>query len=144
MLTKYELRQAIETALGDLLGTYTLPDGATEIDAVSILPDSVLGYDYPPPGTVISGLEVAVLWDSELTTQPLTGQGNYTTSVVRIELKQWDESATLSAAIDALIATFGGAITIGPRILPVDSLGNIETCSITLSQSFKIRSISGV
>lgn len=135
-----EIRQIIEQALGNLLGTYTLPNGVP-VPAIAVLPDPRLGYHYPPTNTQVTGLEVVILLDSGLESRPLTGGHNLTTSVVKIQLKQWDQSSNLVPAIEALIVAFGGGLQVGPRLLPLDKLGNIETCDCTLAQSFKLTKI---
>ena len=127
-----DLRQAILEALASVIGTYHFPRGGSA-KALSILPDPDYGYDYPPSGTRIEGLEVVVLPATDASAVPmLRGKRRWQTST-QIFLKQWDSKNDTVAATELIVPILGNNVKIGPRVLPLDQLGNIESRNITFT-----------
>ncbi|MBD3883849.1 hypothetical protein IFO70_18980 [Phormidium tenue FACHB-886] len=67
MIDVLELRNALETALVDELGTYTFPTGAT---TPAIAVDMGNGQ-YPPAGVKPEGLECVIVVSPKVQTEPL-------------------------------------------------------------------------
>lgn len=123
-----KLREAILESIGDLLGEYTFANGLKE-KAIAV----DIGGKYPPKGTQITGLECVIVPQSDLSASWLLGSGVSLQASHRIELKQWDfekPSNQLIIAVQRLAVVFGSDLDIGPRLAPIDELGNIESCSM--------------
>jgi hypothetical protein len=126
MTTPVELRSQLLTLLKPYLGKYSFGT-----DAFAVLPDPDLGYDYPPSGTKVEGLEV-ILQLPYPQFMPLMGN-NGVTRKWQILLKQWDSSKNLIEALEAIVKAnfdlFIGKIVVVP---PNEALGTIEQARIEL------------
>lgn len=96
-----QLRQTIEDAIADLIGTYTFTTGQST-PATAVLRG---GEQFPPPGTVVEGLEVVIFYP-ELTPGDLLG-GYVVENQWTIHLKQWDESKTTNEAFRGILSAIG-------------------------------------
>lgn len=121
------LKERILESIVDLLGEYTFANGLKE-KAIAV----DIGGKYPPKNTKISGLECVIVPQSELSASWMLGSGVSLEVSHRIELKQWDEKPNrqLMIAVQRLVITFGSDLNVGPRLAPIDKLGNIESCSM--------------
>jgi hypothetical protein len=129
-----ELRQKLTNILDDLLGEYTFVNGRC-VKAIAVVPDSVYGYDYPPTGTKVTGLEMVIWAEAKLDTYPII-QGTHVVNSTQVVLKQWDDKKTTVEATNRLISCLGNdKIEVRPRVMPVPGLNNIET------QVFYIKSV---
>lgn len=100
-LTLLEIRNKIELALGDLIGTYHLPKGNKSIPAIAIVPDPNLGYNYPPETTRTEGLEVIIMFGNP-DIETLLSRQALINKTIRIMLKQWDFTKTTIPALEAI------------------------------------------
>ena len=124
-----ELKVRILESIGDLLGEYTFSNKLKE-KAIAI----DVGGKYPPKDTKTTGLECVIIPQSELSASWMLGDGVALEIAHRIELKQWDlkePNKQLMNAVQVLAIAFGNDLDIGPRLIPVDELGIIESCSMT-------------
>jgi hypothetical protein len=119
------LRDTLKVVLGDLIGTYRFTNGETT-PAIAIDYNST----YPPPGTVIEGLEVVVIPRSSLGVSGLIG-GKLATYQADVILKQWDITSDTFCATDRIIGSIPGLISISPRVIPDGELQNIESIRLT-------------
>lgn len=108
-----------------LLGTYTFSNGQTD-DAIA-----VAANNYPPAGTLVTGLEVVIEFDYGQRIVPLTG-GNLIHSSTQLHLKQWDIEQTTTEASDRLVDGLDYPMEVSPRVIRSDVLDNIESRKITL------------
>lgn len=101
-MDKLTLRTALETALADQLGQYTLPNGYT-IPAISVRPTG----DHLPAGTTVTGVECVLL--AEPTRTVLT---QYQHPPVRlywtVYLSDWSGSADFGSCLTALLSSWPG------------------------------------
>lgn len=125
-----ELRQAIEAAIGDQLGSYGKDNPA-------------IWVEYPNaanPAQLPTGLECVIQPALEI---PITTlQGGYQQVIrSRIVLKQWDETkTTLPAMLNLLEELTDYHLTDVIRIPRVNPMDNIETCSMTVTEYRLIQS----
>jgi hypothetical protein len=120
-----ELRDRLKVVLNGYLGTYRFPNGQ-ETQAISIDYNAT----YPPPGTVIEGLEVVIIPRSSLGISGLLGSklATYQTDVI---LKQWDSQDDTFCATDLIIGSIPELLNVGPRVIPNGELQNIEQIRLT-------------
>jgi hypothetical protein len=119
------LRDTLKVVLKDLLGTYRFVNG-------EITTAIAIDYNatYPPPGTVIEGLEVVIIPRSSLSVSGLVG-GKLATYQTDAILKQWDATQNTFCATDRIIGTVPELIEVGPRVIPDGELQNIESIRLT-------------
>ena len=119
------LRNTIEAALGDSIGTYTFSNGQ-KVKAIALLRG---GEIYPPPETVTEGLEAVVFYPSPSIEPNL---GGYT---VRndwiVHLKQWDVEKTTLPGTQKILQSVGCVIR-SVKVPASKALGIPETMSLTL------------
>lgn len=120
-----ELRDRLKVVLNGYLGTYRFPNGQ-ETEAIAIDYNAT----YPPPGTVIEGLEVVIVPRSSLGISGLIG-GKSVTYQADVILKQWDVTQDTFCATDLIIGAIPELIDVGPRVLPNGELQNIESIRLT-------------
>lgn len=123
-----DLKGRILESIGDLLGQYTFSNGLKD-KAIAV----DVGGKYPPKNTKITGLECVIVPQTELSAFWMLGSGVGLEVAHRIELKQWDfekPNRQLMDAVKRLAITFGRDLEIGPRLAPINELGNIESCSM--------------
>ncbi len=127
------LRTRILERMSGLLGTYTFTTGKS-VPAIAIDDQGL----YPPAGTEVQGLEVVVIPAINANYAPLLGGGviNHQSQLI---LKQWDSSSDTVAATLRIVGILGNRVSIGPRLVPVKSLGNIETRTITFFDAQLLR-----
>lgn len=97
MIDYLAIRQALETALADELGTYTFPDGQIT-PAMAV----VVGKNNYPQSATPSGLECVVVVDLGVGIRNLLGGDYEKTWRADIVLKQWDISDDAKDCIDYL------------------------------------------
>ena len=120
-----QLREVIQSALGDELGTYTFENGLSA-PAIAYAPNL---SDYPPANTVVAGLEVVIIPPSP-SILPLI-QGYAVENKWILYLKQWNPSKTPRPALNRLL----GVVKSIKRVIPVPAnkkLGIPETYQVTL------------
>ena len=106
-MTLIELRESLEILLGDLIGTYKLPQG-TEIPAVYV--DGNAGV---PKDWQVSGLEVSIRQYPARATRRLMSMVEMTVSW-EVRLSQYNpENSSLDTAIDRLLRHFPDATLTG-------------------------------
>lgn len=127
-------RQKLLDILQDILGTYTLPNGDI-YPAISVDDRGI----WPPEDTVIEGLECYVVPLIESPITPLI-QSKHWDYVSEIQLKQWSKTGTTLEATSLIGAHFD-QLEIGPRVLPLKELGNIETRTIRIVHSLIKRKV---
>ena len=120
-----ELRDRLKVVLEGFIGTYRFPNGQ-ETQAIAIDYNAT----YPPPGTVIEGLEVVIIPRSFLGISGLLGSklATYQTDVL---LKQWDSRDDTFCATDLIIGSIPELLNVGPRVIPNGELQNIEQIRLT-------------
>jgi len=128
------LRAKITTLLGASLGTYQIKVGrnVSQMSAIADLPDPKYGYNFPPAGTTINGLEVVIepLLSDDL---QLYISNEYGTAYgSKITLKQWDGSLTTRDAIEKLKA-LPSLRKISPVMTANSDLQTIESRVLTLA-----------
>jgi len=133
MRTILEIRQEIETLLETELGNYIYANGL-KTKAICILPDPTYGWDFPPPGSKVDGLEVVLSANTEIKNRPLL-TGNYINFSSKILLKQWDSKKNTIIATMSLLKNLPECLIVRPRILPNTSLGNIESQTILINSA---------
>lgn len=121
-----QLRTDILVATADIIGSYQLPGQQETLPAIAIDDRG----NFPPPGTQTSGLEIVVVPFSDLKAKPLLGGSRRWDCGCKLILKQWDESKDTLAALERIVPLLGNKVKIGPRLLPNDKLGSIESQSI--------------
>ncbi|NER39003.1 MAG: hypothetical protein F6J93_34445 [Oscillatoria sp. SIO1A7] len=85
-------------ALSELVGTYQFASMETKIPAICVIPSA--GYNYPPSGTEVSGLEIAIV-PNPIYERVLNGYSiDYRCD---LHLKQHDPSDNCLQAIDAIV-----------------------------------------
>lgn len=98
MLDVRSLRTQIESALSDLLGTYTFVNGRTT-PAFGVIKGNEV---YPPDGTTIKGLEAILFYPALDPMATLTGyrvKQKWT-----LHLKQWERGKSVNPACDRILA----------------------------------------
>ena len=84
--TAIHLKKVVEIALGELLGSYSLPSGQ-KIEAIAINP-SMANLVFPPSNTLIEELECHIYYP-EITGKSIVGGAFWNLSWL-IYFKQWD------------------------------------------------------
>lgn len=88
--------------IGSLVGSYHLPDRQGITPAIAVVPDPELGYNYPPLGTAIDGLEVRIRVPL-VGLQPLLGNQPMRSPKWEIRLLQRDYNRSAIQAASELI-----------------------------------------
>lgn len=88
--TLVELRQNIESILtnSDYLGNYTWNNGTVQA-ALTVLPDNVYGFNYPPEEVTVNKIE-AVIIKPQIINKQLLGGDLQRKQTFKINLKQWE------------------------------------------------------
>lgn len=123
------LKNKIIEVLGDELGDYTLSGG---VSAKAIAVDT--GNNYPPQGTQVEGLEVVIVPSTDVNMGAML-QGYEWIVTSQILIKQWGAGHTLSA-LEKIVPLLGNQVEIGARVMPDNSLGNIESVRITFKWNY--------
>ncbi len=135
-----DLRDECLSLLQGQLGTYTFEDGSV-VDAIAIIPDPDLGYDYPRAGTHPSGVEL-IIQIPYPDAKPLLGLGINKPRTWQIYLKQWDNTKNLIDATNTLINGLPYLLTKIVPVPPNENLGTIEQVRIEL-MDYEFASVSG-
>lgn len=133
MIEPLILRNDIITLLGNLLGTYTFPDNGGTDHAIAILPDADAGWNYPPSGTKIAGVEVVIVRPYPDASQ-LLGGDRMKTYTWSLTLKQWDSRGDLLDATESLVNGLDYFIS---KSIPAPSsagLGSLEQVKIDITE----------
>jgi len=127
------LRAKIMSLLGDSLGTYQIKVGrnVNVMSAIADLPDPKYGYNFPPAGTTINGLEVVIETLNTDDLQLYINNDYGTCYGSKITLKQWDVSLTTRDGTEKLKA-LPSVRKISPVMTANSNLGTIESRSLTL------------
>ncbi|MBD2771138.1 hypothetical protein [Iningainema tapete] len=133
MIDPLVLRASIKIILESQIGTYQFRGGMTE--AIAILPDPQLGWQYPEQGTKVTGLEV-VIKQPVPEVQSNIGGDRTKEYAWSIHLKQWDTTKSLRQAVDLLIDNLPGEYFIERvSMMPAsDKLLTVEQCKIFLKE----------
>jgi hypothetical protein len=126
------------------LGTYTYGEETTPAIFVDdgtfleVITDQATGEVEVRPAIApdsVTGLEVVIQPAIDSPTQQLlkASQADYKTTIT---LKQWDLGGNTLEASDRLISGLPNIERIGPRVLRNSALDNIESRTLTLSDSF--------
>lgn len=128
MITALDLRSHIETILADYIGDYTR-NGNGNSKAIAILPDNKHGFNYPPPGTTVTGIEAVIIRPipavKMLLNKQYVGRATW-----EIYLKQWDRSSNLIDATEELIVGLNKldyAFESPVRVPPNERLNGLES-----------------
>ncbi|WP_414755578.1 hypothetical protein [Anabaena sp. CCY 9910] len=134
MIDALILRNDVFAILEDLLGTYTFDGGSTD-KAIASLPDPDSGWNYPPQGTKVSGLEVVIKSPYPETKSNLGGDRTHSYTW-EIHLKQWDTRSTLEGAIFLLTNELPASYLIErvSKIPPNNQLLTVEQCKIFIKE----------
>ena len=110
MLDPLVLRTLVSGLLTDAIGTYSLDTDAGTVtqSAIAVLPDLDVGYNYPPSGTTVTGLEV-VIYKPTADYVPIMG-GKMQPATWEVRLKQWDTNASLTDLMNALVPQLASAL----------------------------------
>lgn len=133
MIDTTALKEAIVSALGEQLGTYTFQSVGATSPAIRI--DD--GVDPFPEEPIVGGLECVIQPNLEVPISDLLGgyQQTWTASIV---LKQFDITKDTLTAMDAIteaVAEIDGLrITSRRRVVRSNKLDNIETMQIAVAQ----------
>ena len=94
----------ITALLGDTIGIYQIKVGRNimPMPAIAVLPDAIHGYNFPPPGTTMNGLEIVIepLLTDDLQLYISNDYGTCYGS--KVTLKQWDSMQTTRSATEKL------------------------------------------
>lgn len=107
MIEALTLRTQVAELLNTQIGSYSL-EGITAV-AIAVLPDPDVGYNYPPAGTVVSGLEVVIM-------QPVNDYvgmmgGGMAPATWEIRLKQHDGDRNLVAIANSLVPALANLLS---------------------------------
>lgn len=133
MIDALVLRSDIIALLGNLLGTYSFPDNGGTDHAIAVLPDADAGWNYPPSGTKITGVEVVIVRPYP-GVSPLLGGDRTKTYVWHITLKQWSSASNLLAATEALVNGLDYFISDPIPAPPNAGLGILEQVKIDIAE----------
>jgi hypothetical protein len=122
------LRTLILKATKDIIGKYTFANNQT-IPAFAIDDNG----KYPPAGTKVEGLEIVIVPCVNSIYRPGLGNTQRWEYVSRVFLKQWNLDGDTIEATELIVPLLGNKVQVSPRILPSESLGNIESRTITFS-----------
>lgn len=136
MTTPLELKNALRVALQDKLGVYRFAGGQTT-PAIRI-DDGSSPYSEEP---TVTGLELVIVPSIEVSVRPMLS-GYQDTHSTLISLKQWDiEQTTMelrTPLLEALSQFDSLKVDAMRRVIRSSKLDNIETLSVTLSESYWI------
>ncbi len=101
MIEPSTIRSEVANILNNYLGEYLYPDGSSR-QAIAVLPDPDLGWNYPEEGVRASGLECTII---QPIAQPsaLIGGGACKEFCWEIHLKQWDSGKDLINPSEELV-----------------------------------------
>ena len=102
MITPASLRSLIFRTIGSQIGSYRLPDSEGVTPAIAVLPDPDLGYNYPPTGTITTGLEIRIRTPLHMI-EPLLGNVPMVSPRWEIRLLQRDVNGSAIATANALL-----------------------------------------
>ena len=123
------LKKTATESLGELLGTYTLPNGQ-KMKAIAINP-SMANLVFPLPGTLIEGLECHVYYP-EINGRSLIAGASWNLSWL-IYLKQWNLQQTTILAAEKFVAACRYSVTSVFRNPPNLNIGQPEVCRIKIN-----------
>lgn len=128
-----ELRSSLINLLSGILGTYKFPDRTTD-SAISILPHKTHGWNFPPSGTEVSGIEIIIVRPPPAIKELLGGrQKKYEWALT---LKQWDGKGNLLEAIEKITDGLDYLLT-SPRLIPPNpALGSLESAKLEIIEYF--------
>lgn len=139
LLTELDIRAIVQTALSDILGTYTYSGGVTQ--PAFVADDGAYqnaGDPWPngPEVPRVTGLEVVLDIDVDAPDfTPLMGGDYFAYRLCRVTLKQWAITSTVREASRRLVRALARSdivgLTIGPRVPRMARIDNIETQSFT-------------
>lgn len=130
MIDFSKLRSQIIDTLGGRIGIYSLPNGA-KVPAIAV--DNGI---FPPPGTQVEGLEVAIAPDTEISLKPLANA------------RQWDyefeitlrfhsgDPQDFDEALEKIVGILGNQVTLGARLQPLNGLDIVPSQAIRVTQTF--------
>lgn len=128
MINVLTLRSEIADLLTGQIGTYTFKNGLST-PAIRVEPS------HYPEEPKVSGLEVVISVESSLQVSPRLFNDRLVEAVSTVTLKQWDVENTTQSARQSLIRYLDGVINV--QVVPrATFLDNIETCTLTVEQSF--------
>lgn len=121
------LRTRVLEATQKIIGKYTLSNN-------QILPALAIDDNgkYPPAGTKVEGLEIVIIPCINSIYRPGVNSQRWE-YVSRVLLKQWNLDGDTIEATEKIVPLLGNKVQVAPRILPNESLGNIESRAITFS-----------
>jgi hypothetical protein len=134
MINAFILRYELLAMLQKSLGIYLFSDGSRS-GAIAVLPDPDNGWNYPPQGTKVSGLEVIIKLPYPDLEANLGGDRAFEYSW-EIHLKQWDSNKSLLEIIELLLTSLPSEYLLsGVTYIPVsDKLLAIEQCKFYLKE----------
>ena len=137
MISPLELRNQLAGLLASQLGQYTIEGGKTA-PAIAVLPDPEVGYNYPPAGTVVTGVELVIMCPIN-GYQPLMGNGGIASAVWELRLSRRDTNGSLRDIINALVPQLQNlpnhAKISQPIVIPPnDAKGVVEQVIIRLTE----------
>lgn len=130
MITALELRSLLGKILEGQIGTYTFVNGATA-EAITVLPDPDKGYNYPPSGTAVAGLEL-IIQQPYPEAALLLASGISSTQKWQIILKQWDSNSNLITATHTLMTELSYPILKIVPVLPNEKYLTIEQVRVEI------------
>lgn len=127
------IKEKIFNLLQSELGQYTFANGQS-VPAISVDNNG----QFPPPGTVIKGLECVIIPLNNAIATRLCGskQITYQSDIL---LKQWNSSSNVICATEKILAGLPEVARIGPRLLSNGELQSIEQQRITIEVNQVIR-----
>ena len=132
-----DLIQIISQEIG--VGSYRLSNGRIE-RAISILPDIEFGWDLPPSGTEINGIEIVIEQPVAPRIQPLIGNDIIEEYQWKIVLKEWGRNEViLGNAVKKLIEILDreGFQFSNPTIVPASQeLNLLAMAEISIVEKF--------
>lgn len=133
--TGSRLRDDLRIILGSQLGIYLFSNGVSS-QAIAILPDQICGYDYPPHGTTVSGIEVVIMRPYAKLSPRIGGKDYLKYYAWDIYLKSWDSNGDLTIAVETAI---NGCIDKGYSLSDPIYVPPSTELGILASASFKIK-----
>lgn len=130
MIDCLTLRSQFTSLLAGLLGEYHFSDGTTG-EAIAVLPDDTLGYNYPGNGTDTEGIECVIVRPYP-TIQHLLGGDRTLSYKWQITLKQWNSNGSLLEAANRVVAGLDYCMSSPAWVPPNANLGIIEQVSFQL------------
>lgn len=123
MTTAKQVRDLLQTKVGDLIGTYKFSNGQTRPALF------VRGSQQRPADVQVAGIEMVVDEATDDYGTPLVGAGSAVTQYWKITVTQYNRSATLSVVKSRLRWVFPDLMNV-VHISQSDSMYEQLTCSI--------------